>query len=37
MVWVQPCVWSLRVSVNAPPPFATTDALIVSPGATGFL
>src|SRR5450631_1885553 len=37
VVCVQPRVWSLRVSVNAPPPFATTDALIVSPGATGLL
>ena len=37
VVWVQPCDWSLRVRVNAPPPFATTEALIASPGATALL
>ena len=35
VVWVQPWVESVSVRVNAPPPLATTDALIASPGSTG--
>ena len=35
VVWFQPCVESVRVKVNAPPPLATTEALIASPGWTG--
>jgi hypothetical protein len=40
-VWFVVCVqfWvvSVSVKVNAPPPFATTEALIASPGTTGLL
>jgi len=35
--WVQPWVESVSVRVNAPPPLATTEALIASPGCTGLL
>src|SRR6185437_1226390 len=35
VVWVQPWVESVSVRVNAPPPLATTEALIASPGWTG--
>jgi hypothetical protein len=35
VVWVQPWVESVSVRVNTPPPAATTDALIASPGWTG--
>ena len=36
VVWVQPWVESVSVRVNTPPPAATTDALIASPGWTGW-
>src|ERR1700683_2550808 len=35
VVWFQPWVVSVKVSVNVPPPLATTEALIASPGWTG--